>query len=386
MPTTKTKTENTLENFAGFNNESEIDFFETGPAEDTPIEKVIEEEEEVILKEGETKPVVKEIEIKKEKEDDSENIDFFEEEPTITVEDDDPDVTTIEDTVITPNMSTLSHLKEKGYIDYELEDGQELTEELAEQIVEDNFDERVEGRVEELFAEVPDSVKSIVKYAIGGGNVNTLLSSMAKQNASPVKEDMDMEDESNQILVVKADRIAQGEDSETAEAYTDFLKESGKLKTVAEKVHVSVIAKQKQALKQQFEAAGEKKKQDKINQRAFKSELTDTVNKAETLNGLAITKIDKRELPTYMADRTVKLEDGRQVTAMQRDLFKAMQDKDKSVILAKLLKNDFNFNGIIKGAKTKYTKEIKRDITRSSAISRQADKTKSGKKDLASYF
>jgi len=66
-------------------------------------------------------------------------------------------------------------LKEKGLIDFELEDNQELDEEEA-----------IENRVEELFTELPDIVKQIVKYAKDGGNLDRLFENLAKTKQVPI--------------------------------------------------------------------------------------------------------------------------------------------------------------------------------------------------------
>lgn len=385
MPITEKNSDNTLEAFAGFEEESDIDFFGENPDEVEPLAPIEKPKDDADDTPPADPPADPPKDKKKtEQEIAEEEIEFFgvdtPPEDIAPVDDDDdtpPPATT------TP-IATLNYLKEKGLIEYELEGEQELTDELAEQLVEDNFDDRVETRVEELFAEVPDSVRSIMKYAIDGGDVNTLLTSMAQKATSPISEDMDMEDETNQLLVVVNNRVAEGDDKETAESYADYLKESGKLKAIAEKQHTAIISKQKATEKAQLKAVSDKKQQDKINQRKFKSELTTTVAAVENINGLPITKVDKRELPNYMADRTVKLEDGRQVTGMQRDLYLAMQDKDKSVMLAKLLKSDFNFDSIAKATKTKYTKEVKKNVTRSGTI--KTENVTKKKKDLASYF
>ena len=64
------------------------------------------------------------------------------------------------------------------------------------------------------------------------------------------------------------------------------------------------------------------------------------------MGGLPISKQDKTILPTYISEPTVELQDGRYVSEMQADLFKVMADKDKIVLLAKLLKTDFYFSAI----------------------------------------
>ena len=62
------------------------------------------------------------------------------------------------------NSGVLNFLKEKGLVDYELEEDQELTEEDAEALLEDAFEESLDSRLEETLTGLPDRVKNLVKY------------------------------------------------------------------------------------------------------------------------------------------------------------------------------------------------------------------------------
>ena len=93
-------------------------------------------------------------------------------------------------------------------------------------------------------------------------------------------------------------------------------------------------------------------------------------------------------MPEYISSQTVKMNDGRVITPFYRDLFEAMKDKDKLVLLAKLVKTDFDFTPLAKNIDTKRTKALKEDLQR------QKEKNKtigsaggsSQTKRLADYF
>ena len=95
-------------------------------------------------------------------------------------------------------IGALELLKSKGIVDYELEEGEELTEDNAEDILEEAFDGGVEARIEELFEGMPPIFKQMVKYAKDGGDVNTLLASAAKQNGSTMNINMHINKEENE--------------------------------------------------------------------------------------------------------------------------------------------------------------------------------------------
>ena len=276
----------------------------------------------------------------------------------------------------------MTKLKEKGLADFELEEGEELTDEMAEEILEDSYENAVEKRVGELFADIPQSVKDIVKFAIDGGNVDALFTKMKSQPALTITKDMDLEDETNQMSVIRLQKQAEGEDSETTETYIEFLKDSGKLKSMSEKVHAKLLENKNKVAKAEADRQAKIKEQNKKNERLFKKELTEFVNTTEQINGVALTKNDKKTLPNYMSEK-IKLEDGRVTTKMHQDLYNALQDKEKSALLAKILQSDFDFTDIAKAEKTKYSKEVKGDLNRSKKTTPQ--KT-AKKKDLANYF
>lgn len=390
----------TLENFEGFENASEIDFFGESSADATSVETVIEEvKKDDINPKNEDKEDIK-VEKKEPEAEEQPDIDFFGEggKDAKTIEVDDTEglegiTNGTEDEEeeekqpqIGTNVGTLSFLKEKGLVNFELEEGEELTEEKAEAILEDSYEESVENRVAEIMQELPDEVKNIVKYSMNGGNIGQLLSTMASQPTAKITEDLDLEDEANQVLVVSKAREALGEDQDTIDTYIDFLKESGKLKAQSEKDKAKIVSAQAKLTEQEAERTKLAKKQAKENHRKFKNEITSFVLETEKVGDLSLTKEDKKILPSFISDRNKQLEDGRTVTGLQEALYKALNDKEKTIQLAKILQSDFDFSSIKKAGKTETTREIKRDLTRSknNSVSKTGKTIK--KTQLADFF
>ena len=102
-------------------------------------------------------------------------------------------------------------------------------------VVKDYFEEAVENRFTESIKELPESVKNIVKYAVNGGNITNLLNNMFKNRANGVSEDIDIEEESSQITVVKQKLIEEEYDEDYITSQIEYLKDSGKLKVTASK-------------------------------------------------------------------------------------------------------------------------------------------------------
>ena len=291
-------------------------------------------------------------------------------------------------------VSAVNLLKEKGLIDFELEDGKELTEEAAEEILEEKYEETVEKRIEELFNDLPDVVKQINKFALDGGDVKEFFNSLAKTNSSGLSEDLDLEDEDNQELVVKEMLKAEDNDDEEIETQLEFLKESGKLEMFAQKKFEKwkkIKEAEKEKLLNEQKIA---KQREKEAIKKAKQETVSFLSSTEELGELKLSKADKKVLPSYINDKTVKLQNGATITQMQKELFYDLPQNSKAFMqLAVLMKNrnkdgTFNFESITKNIETKVTKKVKENVRRSKQSVPTKSKNQSGtpKRSLADFF
>ena len=381
--------ENTQNDFSGFMDSdiSDVDLF--------AVEDIVTDEEDIEDKKkgkpGTPKPEDSKAE-EEEEEEEEENLFDKEEE-----EDDDEEASdkekkkagTPEPEVAGSSMTTLKMLQSKGFIEYELEEGEELTDELAEEILEDGLDSMFEERIEELFSKTPDILKEMNKFVLKGGDINDYLATIANQNKSGLKEGMDLDEEANQILAVRNGLMEEGYDEEYIAAQIEFLKDSDRLKKHAQthfkKWDEKRVAEQKNILKN----IEDKEKNEKSQRRALKTKVTDFLNETNEVSGFTVTKEDKRELPNYMSDRTVKLDNGNTITSMQRDLMRVLNSPTGSVQIAKLLKaasekGELNFDDIVTDSETKVTKKVRENVRRN----KKSIITSSGgkKKALHEYF
>jgi hypothetical protein len=282
-------------------------------------------------------------------------------------EDDDTPPSTSGVTTLT-NKSTLEFLKEKGYVDYTLEEGAELTEEEAEELLEDSWEASVDSAVEDTIKDLPQRVKDLIKFATKGGNVEELLAKMANQVTSGINKNSDITKEKTQIAALEVDLRALGYDKEEIDSQIEYLKDSGKLAARGTKAFEKIVAQQEQeattAVQQQAAVLASKK----AKAREYKSSLTTHITSLKEIGGLPITKGDKETLPTYISDPTIELEDGRVISGLQADLFKVMADKDKIVLLAKVLKSDFNFGAIKRKEETVVARGYKAKIENAEKI------------------
>lgn len=297
-----------------------------------------------------------------------------------------------EEKVESTTSSALNLLKDKGILDFELEEGEELTEELAEEILEDKFDEAIEGRIGELFAGLPDVVKQMIKFAKDGGDPTAFVQTLAQATSTGLTTNMDMSQEANQEAVMKAMLKKDGYDDEDISTQIEFLKDSGKLKAMAEK-RFDVWNKNQEKETQSLTVAQEnKKRQDRENLRLRKTELATTLQSTADVDGIKLNSKDKRELPSYIFDKSIELENGSKISNYHKDVWEVMSHEKSSLQLAKLLRDrkkdgSFDFGKIEKIAETAVTRKVKDNVQRNKNITPQVSVGKaSSQKSLADYF
>lgn len=372
--------ENTLEGFGGWHDTSvEVDFFsqeEIIQEDKTDAKSVIEEisKEDIV----ETKP-----------EDKVEANLFDDDVEAENIVNEDKDTQDVPETL---NISVLNALKEKGFIEYELQEGEELTEELAEELIEEKFEESVDNKVKDLLNDLPDLAKQLIQYSLKGGDVNDFINTIASDVS--IKLDIDLEKEENQITVLKQLLKLEDKDDEEIETEIEYLKDSNKLKLISEKkfnkYKLEVANEQKELIKEQEEAQENQKKLIKESKNKISTFLSNT----EELDGIKFSKEDKKILPSYMNDKTVKLQNGTTITQMQKELFYDLPKNEKALIqLATLLKNrnedgSFNFESIVKSTKTKVTQQVRQELRRnkSSIPGNSTTQNRQSDKSLADYF
>ena len=279
------------------------------------------------------------------------------------------------------SKSTLEFLKEKGLVDYQLGEGEELTDELADAKLEDFLESSIDAGVEETIKELPQEIKDLIKFASKGGNPMDLLAKMANQVKSGITKDSDINEESVQILALSQDLRDQGYDQETIDTQIDFLKESGKLAAMGKKAFEKITAKQEADIAEEVQKVADQKEARKKQARDYKVKITSHINGLTEVGGMPISKKDKESLPSYISEPTVELQDGRVISELQAGLFKVMADENKIVLLAKLIKSDFDFSAITRAEQTTVSRGVKENLERTEKKNIQTTATtQTGKK------
>ena len=357
-----TKTKQSLDTFDWDAMAKETDFF----GENAP-EGMVLEDDRTSKTDKEEKPG--EVELTKESEGSEEKTkseDVVTEDPFAelsgeALEDTEEDVVkSVEKTSATSYKDLYTSLKSSGILAVEEEEDE--TTEVTQDLLAERIEQSIEKRFEESIKGLPGELKNIIKFVSNGGNFYDIISNYTEGAA--LEPDVDMTDEANQEKVLRAILEEEGKDDELIDSQIEFYKDSGKLANIANKYFDKWKKDREKEVEAQVEQQKLAKQQAAQNQRTFKKELTTFISESESVKGLSINKKDAEELPDYISNTTVKLQDGRQITPFYRDLFEAFKDKEKVVILAKLVKNGFDFGDIKKEVSTRQAREIKNELQR----------------------
>ncbi len=290
------------------------------------------------------------------------------------------------------SITILETLKERGLADFELEEGQEMTEELAEELLEESYDAGVENRIKELFEDLPPVAKQFNQFVINGGNPVEFFNHMNKVQKVGITPDMDLKDEKNQEKVVRQLMKEEGEDDEVIEAQIEFYKDSGKLGTIAEKKFEKWNKQREDAEEQMVQQQAQQRIINKQKLKEYKQNLSQKVTSLD-LGEVKFSRKDAKEIPSYIADKTVKLQNGASISQRDVDLYDVLDNEKASLQLAYLLRNrnedgTFNFKGIEKAVNTKVTKQVKENIRRNNkqTPSMSVHSGSSQKRELHDYF
>lgn len=290
---------------------------------------------------------------------------------------------------VNPAKQTLEFLKEKGIID--IDEDEEIDEDEIEDVLEDKWEEAIDNRIGDLLEGLPSEVKNLIKFAKSGGDVSAFFQAMVRGSQTGLSENMDISEESNQEAVMRVMLAEEDYDEEDIEAQIEALKDSGRLKAIAEKKFNKWKRDNKEQNQKIAEAQAEREKALKDQARKARAKLVETLNSINEIGGLTLTRQDKKELPSYFHDRNIKLQSGGTISNFHKDIYEAMANETAALQLAKLLRTrkkdgSFDFSTIERQATTKVTKEVKNNIRRNKDNTPTKSAGRSSYNSIADFF
>lgn len=246
----------------------------------------------------------------------------------------------------------------------ELKEFEELDDIDKEEVIKDYYFRAVENKFEEDIKNLPEVVKNTLKIAIKGGNVDEYLSKVYTQKQTGLTKNMNLSDELNQERVVTQKLVDEGYDEDYIQSQIDFLKDSDKLQITAEKHYAQWKKAEELRDKEYLKRVEDNERAKRDSQIDYRKSITQHLSTVEDIKGFKITKKESAELPDYVAVPNIKTSNGQVITGFQKDLFEAMKDKDKVLLMAKLLRGNFDFSSFEKNIKSEQTRNLKENIQR----------------------
>lgn len=259
-----------------------------------------------------------------------------------------------------PGTENLRFLRDKGLISFEDE---ELSQEDfdTDEFVEAKFEESINNKLEELLSGLPPGLKDMIKYSANGGDFMEVVQDLTV--GSELSLDLTLESEEEQKNVVRTLLKKEGKSLDEINSYIEFLEFKGRLETEAQSKYEKYIVEEETREEKRLE----KLKQDRIDRQqkieSDKSTLGEFLKtKPQILGHVKLNRSEIKELPGYMYEPTVKLQDGRVTTKFNFDLVESLKDKEKSLLLAKIVKSDFNMKDFMQTLETKVINNIENSL------------------------
>jgi len=247
-----------------------------------------------------------------------------------------------------------SDFKETGLLRHvEIPEDEEIDEEKFLELQEQDYEEEVKARlVNWAENELDEDAKTFIKFKKDGGKTQDFFNIVKEKSKYPTGE---LTDEKYQDEVIKFQLKQEGWDDDEIQDRLEYLDETGRKSKVAERYDKKIKEKAKKEEESKLEEA-KKEKENKIKEeKEFVKELKTSLDSLNSIKGVVLTNSDKSGLLSML---TAKKKVGDKIaTDFQIKLSETFKDQEKMLLLAKLLKEDFNLDRIYKQYNKKENKK-----------------------------
>lgn len=278
----------------------------------------------------------------------------------------------------------LFRLREQGFIDFE---DTELEEQDfdREYFLETKREEAISNKLESLLANIPQGLKDMIRYSAQGGDFMEVVRDLAAP--TELSKDMDVNSEEDQKRIITATLKQEGKSISEIQEYLEFLEFKGKLAAEASARYDRFLTEEEtrearriEKHKQEIAKRNAQIAKDKKDAQEFFSKTT------ESFNGVRYTKTEKRDLPDFVYSPTVELEDGRVTTPFNYQLLQALQDKEKTMFLAKIIKADFKLDSFARDIENKVINTVEDNLQGRSSGTKGSSQSQQPKTHLVDFL
>jgi hypothetical protein len=254
-------------------------------------------------------------------------------------------------------------LKEGGiFSNVEIKDDDVIDGDKFADLIDSEAESRVNETFEAFFEELDEDGAAFLRFKKAGGKTSDFLRAYANSAELPTS-DLTTSEGQKEILKYYYKHI-DGTDDEDIDDKIEWAVENGKLEKYAEKYSKIIQDRDKQKRDTLLLQQEEQQRQLDEERKKFESELKITLENTDAINNITLTKEDKKELIPFMTKPSVKIGKNKYITGLQAGIQKIFSDKPKLLLLAKLVKSDFDLTGVEKKGASKLTKEVKTELQR----------------------
>lgn len=241
---------------------------------------------------------------------------------------------------------------------------------------ESKIDERAKEYIENIFEELDEDAIAFIKFKKAGGATQDFLKALSNVEVSNLSPDKDKEAET----IIRMQLQSEGMDEDEITDRLEYLEDKGTKSSQAKKYKEKMLA-QAEKLKSQLVKEAEDEEAERQEQaKKYKENLISTVDKVKEVSGLVIPDKEKKGLKDFLTKPTEKA--GKvYVTPFQKKLNEVVRDSEKLVLLAYLLKTDFNLDNIKTQVRTQEIKGLKDKLSRTERVIKNTSKV-----SLADFF
>lgn len=347
----------------------------------------IEEDNEVEVK-AKAKAKTKEVE----EEEVEEEVTFFEDEvkETQTQKEKESEGSSTEGKEEDNFFGTLaSEMKERGiFRNFEVTEGEEVDEERFYQELENEVEARLEEGFEAFGEELDEDAKAFIQFKRNKGKTSDFFNVYG--NALSL-EGLDTSIEKDQDAIIRHYcSVVEGMEEDEIADRIEWLKEGNKKKGFADK-YLGKLEDMDRVEKEVLLENAETLRKERVKaQEEFNKGLVAELQSIESVGKFKFSKNDKKELTDYVTKATVKVGKNQFITPFQQamgNIFRAEgENKQKLLLLAKLLKSNFDVKDIITETKTETIRSSKDKLQKARQGVKPASTGGASRKSLADYF
>ena len=255
-------------------------------------------------------------------------------------------------------------LKSKGIISVETDD--EIDENKFLELQEEEIEARLDETIQAFMDELDEDAKAFLKFKKEGGNTKEFFKFYNTTSQIP---ELDSTDERSQKKFLEYYyRTYEQMDEDEIDDKIQWLEETGKLSKYAEKYNDNVSEESEKYREKLLENQKIAAKQQEENRKQLVKDLKQVIDTNVEIKDWAITPKDKKELHPYMTKASVKIGNNQFLTQFQSDLQDIFKNKEKMILLAKIISSDFDVKDIKAKAKTEVVKETKQILNSSKSF------------------